>query len=75
MGNSSEKRSKTETTKLVEDRLAQATNDETLSALEEDKKDTGSASSGAGRAPAPDGTPAPDEGGGRADGSDTGGPM
>jgi len=62
-------------------REREATSGETLGDLEETQKITGpktGATGGGGErssVPAPDGTPEPGRGGGRADGSDTGGPM
>ena len=60
------------------DRLSDATSEKTVSDLEETEKTTGAksdASSSSPSVPAPDGMPDPDRSGGRADGSDTGGPM
>ena len=60
------------------DRLSDATSEKTVSDLEETEKTTGAksdTSSNSPSVPAPDGTPDPDRSGGRADGSDTGGPM
>ncbi len=76
MGNPSEAKSdKSKQVAGKEDRLAEATSDETLSDLEADKKSSGAERVETEGVPAPDGTPAPDQGGGRADGSDSGGPM
>lgn len=60
------------------DRLSDATSEKTVSDLEENEKSTGAksdTSSSSPSVPAPDGTPNLDRSGGRADGSDTGGPM
>jgi hypothetical protein len=58
-------------------RLSEATSKKTLSDLEESEKSSDSKSSKSDETsiPSPDGTPSPDRSGGRADGSDTGGPM
>jgi hypothetical protein len=64
--------------KTSKDRLSDATSDKTVSDLEESEKISGSESdkqSGETAIPSPDGSPNSERGGGRADGSDTGGPM
>jgi len=64
--------------KTSQDRLSEATSDKTVSDLEESEKISGSESdkpSGETSIPSPDGSPNPERGGGRADGSDSGGPM
>jgi hypothetical protein len=59
----------------LETRKSEATSKETLSDVEREKKTSNRKSSGDQTSvPSPDGTPDPDRGG-RADGSDTGGPM
>ena len=71
-GNSQQDESK----KLIEDRKSDATSKETLNDVKQNEKAPETKGSGEGTSvPAPDGTPDPDQGGGRADGSDTGGPM
>jgi len=79
MGNSGIKSQTTESRDegSSQDRLSDATSEKTVSDLEENEKTTGAQSdaSSSPSVPAPDGTPDPDRSGGRADGSDTGGPM
>ena len=58
------------------ERDAEATSPETLSDIEEREKITGGGSGGSGSSPLETSSPKPDTGGGgRADGSDSGGPM
>ena len=64
--------------KTLDDRLSEATSKKTVSDIEETEKTSGAgpdSPSGENSVPSPDGTPDPDRGSGRADGSDTGGPM
>ncbi len=57
-------------------RDAEATSSETLSDIESSEKVTGGSAGGAGSSPLEGSSPKPDSGGeGRADGSETGGPM
>ena len=57
-------------------RDAEATSSETLSDIEENEKVSGGAGGGSESSPLETSTPEPDAGGeGRADGSETGGPM
>jgi hypothetical protein len=58
--------------------LSEATSEKTVSDLEESERISDSKpdkTSDEASIPSPDGTPTPDRSGGRADGSDTGGPM
>ena len=58
------------------ERDAEATSSETLSDIEANEKVGGAGASGAGSSPLEGSSPKPDSGGeGRADGSDSGGPM
>jgi hypothetical protein len=58
------------------ERKSEATSKETLSDIARDEKIAGTkGSTDQTSVPSPDGTPDPDRSGGRADGSDTGGPM
>lgn len=61
--------------KASQDRLSEATSEETVSDLEESGKISDSTTSDETSIPSPDGSPDPERGSGRADGSDTGGPM
>ncbi len=61
--------------KTSEDRLSEATSEKTVSDLEESEKIFDSKPVDERSIPAPDGTPDPDQGSKRADGSDAGGPM
>lgn len=64
--------------KSSHDRLSEATSEKTVSDLEESEKISDSKShtgSDESSFPSPDGTPDTERSGGRADGSDTGGPM
>lgn len=64
--------------KTSHDRLSEATSEETVSDLEESEKISDSKSykgSDETSIPSPDGTPNTERSGGRADGSDTSGPM
>ena len=64
--------------KTSEDRSSEATSKKTVSDLEESEKISDSKSyngSDESSIPSPDGTPDTERGGGRADGSDSGGPM
>jgi hypothetical protein len=65
-------------TNASKDRLSEATSDKTVSDLAESEKSSDSNSSeppDQSSIPSPDGSPDPDGSSGRADGSDTGGPM
>jgi hypothetical protein len=78
MGNSSTTKSQSadkRDPKTSQDRLSEATSNKTVSDLEESEGISDSESSGPSDVPSPDGSQNPDRGGGRADGSDTGGPM
>lgn len=67
---------KDEGEQLLEDRKSEATSKETLNDVKREEKIPDTKRSGEGTSiPSPDGTPDPDRGSGRADGSDTGGPM
>ena len=58
------------------ERDAEATSSETLSDIEENEKVTGGSAGGSESSPLEGSSPKPDSGGeGRADGSDSGGPM
>jgi hypothetical protein len=58
------------------ERDAEATSSETLSDIEENEKVTGGSAGGSESSPLEGSSPEPDSGGeGRADGSETGGPM
>lgn len=61
---------------ISKDRLSEATSKETVSDLEEKSSNSNSNKlSDETSIPSPDGTPDPERSRGRADGSDTGGPM
>ncbi|CAN5715069.1 hypothetical protein BH18ACI4_BH18ACI4_28320 [soil metagenome] len=64
----------TATQNQVEDRLAEATSKETVTDLEKTSSKLGKSSDET-SVPSPDGTPDTERSSGRADGSDTGGPM
>jgi hypothetical protein len=69
---------KSSETKTPTDRSSEATSDKTVSDLEETEETSDSNSSSPSdetSVPSPDGSPDPDLDSGRADGSDTGGPM
>ena len=67
---------KNESEQLLKDRKSDATSKETLTDVKRDEKVPDAQRSGEGTTvTSPDGTPEPDRGGGRADGSDSGGPM
>jgi hypothetical protein len=59
----------------TQDRLSEATSDKTVSDLEESEKLSDSKVAEPSDIPSPDGAPNPERNGGRADGSDSGGPM
>lgn len=74
--NSAGNSQKDEGEKLMDGRKSDATSKETLSDVKRDEKIPDTKRSEDGTAvPSPDGTPDPERGSGRADGSDTGGPM
>ena len=61
--------------KTSEDPSSEATSEKTVSDLEESEATADSKSLEPSDVPSPDGSPNPERGGGRADDSDTGGPM
>ena len=76
MDNSKADKTKKDASGPLEARKAEATSKETLTDVRRDEKNSDLKTSGdQASVPSPDGTPEPDRGSGRADGSDTGGPM
>ena len=68
-----DKQREADSEKELQGRQDEATSSETLNDVKRQEKTSDSRKDSS--VPAPDGTPDPDSGGGRADGSDTGGPM
>lgn len=66
---------KDESDQLMDGRKSDATSKETVSDVRREEKIPDTERSEEGRFPAPDGTPDPDRSSGRADGTDTGGPI